>query len=90
MAFEQVIMHHLCPEETVDESLTDLPRLAWLVGEMLPECWMKSAFVNKLLSHVRKPLRLSTRIETLILRELLERACAILVDTWDKHLATAV
>ena len=56
-------------------------------GKMPPECWMKSAFINGLLSHVRGLLRLSTRMETLTSRELLERACTVLVGTKDEHLA---
>ena len=90
VAFEQFNMRCLHPEETVDEFLTDFQWLVRLVGGMPPECWMKSAFVNGLPSHVRGLLQSSTRIETLTLRELLERACAILGDTKDEHLAAAV
>ena len=57
---------------------------------ILPECWIKSAFIYGLLSHVRGLLRSSTRLETLTLIEVLERACAVLVDTRDEHLAAAV
>ena len=60
----------LCSEKTVNDFLTNL---AQLVEEMPPECWMKSTFINELLSQVRELLRLSTRMETLTLRELLER-----------------
>ena len=90
VAFEQFIMHWLRPEKTVDEFLTDLQQLAWQIGEMPPECWMKSAFINGPSSHIRGILQLSTRTETLTLRELLERACAVLVDTRDEHLAATV
>ena len=90
VAFEQFATCHLRPEETVDEFLADLQQLARLVGEMPLECRMKSAFVNGLPSHIGGLLRSSTRIGTLTLRELLERACAVLVDTRDKHLAAAV
>ena len=81
VAFEQFTTRRLCPEETADEFLTDLQRLAQLVRETPPECWIKSTFVNGL-------PRTSTRLETLTLREVLERAHAMLVDTRDKHLAT--
>ena len=57
--------------------------------EMPPECWMKSTFISGQLSHVRGLLQSSTRMETLTLRELLERACMVLVDTKDEHLAAA-
>ena len=77
VGFDQFTIWCLCPEETVDEFLTDLQ---WLV-----ECWIKSTFI----SYVRGLLRLSTRIETLTLRELLERAHAVLVDTKEEHLAAA-
>ena len=89
MAFEQFTTHRLHPEDTVDEFLTDLQRLARLVGEMPPKCWMKSAFVNGLLSPVRGR-RSSTRLETLTLREVIERSRAVLLDTRDEHLAAAV
>ena len=90
VAFEQFTTCRLSPEETVDEFQTDLQRLARLVGEMSPECWMKSAFINGLPSHIRELLRSSTKLETLTLRELQERAHALLVDTRDEHLAAAV
>ena len=90
MAFEQFTTRRLCPEETADKFLTDLQRSARLVGEMPPECWIKSAFINGLWSHIRRLLRSSTRLKTLTLREVLEKAHAILVDTRDEHLATAV
>ena len=86
VAFEQFTTRHLRPEETADEFLTDLQRLAQ-VGEMLPECRIKSAFVNRRPSDVKGLLRSSTRLETLTLREVLERARAVLVDTRDEHLA---
>ena len=89
MAFEQFTTYHVCPEETVHECLTDLQQLVRLVGVMPPECWMKST-INGLPSHVRGLFRLSTRIETLTLRDLLERAHAMLVETRDEHLAAAV
>ena len=63
--------------------------MAQLVGEMPPECWMKRAFIDRLPSHVKGLLWLSTRMEILTLRELLERACAVLEDTKDEHLAAA-
>ena len=63
--------------------------MARLVGEMPPECWIKSAFVNGLPSHVRGH-QLSIRLEILSLRQVLERAHAVLVDTRDEHLAAAV
>ena len=64
--------------------------LEWLVGEMLPECWMKCALIDELPSHVRGLLWSSTRMETIILKEQLERAHVILVNTKDKHVvATA-
>ena len=87
VAFEQFTMHRFFPEETTDEFLMDLKQLAQLVGETPPECWIKIAFVNGLPSDVKGLLRLSTRLETLTLREVLERACAMLVDTRDEHLA---
>ena len=87
VAFEQFTTCRLHPEETVDEFLTDLQRLARLVGETLPECWIKSAFVNGLPSDVKGLFRSSTRLETLSLREVLERARAVFVDTRDEHLA---
>ena len=90
VAFGQFTTRCLRPGETVDEFLMDLQRLARLVGEISPECWMKSAFINGLPSHVRGLLRSSTRMETLTLKELLERAHAVLVDTRDEHLAAAV
>ena len=90
VAFEQFTTRHLHPEEIVDEFLTDLQQLARLVEEMPPECWIKSAFVNGLPSHVRGLLRSSTRLETITLRELLERALAVLVDTRVEHLAAAM
>ena len=89
MAFDQFTTHCLHPEESVDEFLTDFQQLAWLVGEMPPECWMKNPFISGLPSHVRGFLQSSTRMETLTLRELLERACVVLVDTKDEHLAAA-
>ena len=46
--------------------------------------------VNGLPRHVKGLLRLSTRMETLTLRELLERARTVLVDTRNEHLAAAV
>ena len=87
LAFEQFTTRRRRPEETADEFLTDLQRLAWLVGETPPECWIKTAFVNGLPSDVKGLLWSSTRLETLTLREVLERARAVLVDTRDKHLA---
>ena len=87
VAFEQFTTRHLRPEESADEFLTDLQRLARLVGETPPECWIKSTFVNGLPSDVKGLLRSSTRLETLTLREVLERARAVLVDTRDEHLA---
>ena len=87
VAFEQFTTHRLRPEETADELLTDLQRLARLVGETPPECWIKSAFVNGLPSDVKGLLRSSTSLETLTLRQVLERARAVLVDTRDEHLA---
>ena len=86
MSFEQFTTHCLSPEETADEFLTDLLRLARLVWKMPPECWIKSAFVNGLPSYIRG-LRLSARLETLTLKEVLKRACAVLVDTRNEHLA---
>ena len=56
---------------------------------MPPKCWMKSAFVNGLPSPVRGR-RSSTRLETLTLREVIERSRAVLLDTRDEHLAAAV
>ena len=41
MAFNQFTMCCLRLEETVDQFLIDLQCLAMLVGEVLPECWMK-------------------------------------------------
>ena len=38
VAFEQFTTHRLRPEETADEFLTDLQRLARLIREMPPEC----------------------------------------------------
>ena len=87
VAFEQFTTRCLHPEETADEVLTDLQRLTRLVGEIPPECWIKCAFVNGLSSHVRGLPRSSTRLETLTLREVLERARTVLVDTRDEHLA---
>ena len=87
MAFEQFTTRRSRPEETTDEFLTDLQRLARLVGEMPPECWIRSAFINELPSDVKRLLRSSTRLETLTLREVLERAHVVLVDTRDEHLA---
>ena len=86
-AFEQFTTRRLRPEETADEFLTDLQQLARLVGETPPECWINSAFVNGLPSDVKGLLRSSTRLEILTLREVLERAPAVLVDTRDEHLA---
>ena len=63
--------------------------ISTIVGETPPECWIKSAFVNGLPSNVKGLLRSSTRLEALTLREVLERARAMLVDTKDEHL-TAV
>ena len=89
VAFKQFTTCCLHPEETVN-----IPNRLAMVGtadwEMPPECWIKSAFVNGPLSHVGWLLQSSTRIETLIFRELLEKACAILVDIRDEHLAAAV
>ena len=48
--------------------LTDLQRLALLLGEISPECWIKGDFVNGLPSHVRGLLRSSARMESLTLR----------------------
>ena len=87
VAFEQFTTHRLRPEETADEFLTDLQQLARLVGETPPECCIKSALVNGMPSDVKGLLRSSTRLETLTLREVLERARAVLVDTRDEHLA---
>ena len=87
VAFEQFTTRRLRPEETADEFLTDLQRLARLVGETPPECCIKSAFVNGLPSDVKGLLRSSSRLETLTLREVLERARAVLMDTRDEHLA---
>ena len=87
VAFEQFTMCRLCPEEIADESLTDLQRLARLVGETPPECWRKSTFVNGLPSDVKGLLRSSTRLETLTLREVRERARTMLMDTRDENLA---
>ena len=87
LAFEQFTTRRLRPEETADEFLTDLQRLARLVGETPPECWIKSALVNGLPSDVKGLLRSSSRLEILTLREVLERARAVLVNTRDKHLA---
>ena len=74
VAFEQFTTRCLRPEETADEFLTDLQRLARLVGETRPECWIKSAFVNGLPSGVKGLLWSSPRLETLTFREVLERA----------------
>ena len=87
VAFEQFTTRRLRPEETADEFLTGLQQLARLVGKMPPKCWIKSAFVNGLPSDVKGLLRSSTRLETLTLRAVLERACAVLEDTRDEHLA---
>ena len=87
MTFEQFTTRRLRPEESADEFLTDLQRLARLVGETPSEYWIKRAFVNGLPTDVKGLLRLSTRLETLTLREVLERTCAVLVDTRDEHLA---
>ena len=89
MAFEQFTTRCLRPEETADGFQTDLQRLARLVGETPPECWIKRALVNGLSSHVRGLLRSSTRLETLTSREVLERARTILVDTRDEQVAAA-
>ena len=58
----------------MDEFLVDLQHLPMLVREMSPECWMKSAFVNGLPSHVKRLLQSSARMESLTLRGLLKRA----------------
>ena len=67
VAFEQFTTHRLRLQETADEFLKDLQRLARLVGETPPECWIKSAFVNGQPSDVKGLLRSSTRLETLTL-----------------------
>ena len=87
VAFEQFTTRRLRSEETANEFLTDLQRLARLVWETPPECWIKSAFVNGLPNDVKGLLRSSTRLETLTLREVLERARAVLVDTRDEDMA---
>ena len=67
-------------------NLTFVQRL-W-TSSLPPECW-KNAFISGLPSHVRGLLQSSTRMETQTLREVPERARAILLDTKDKHLAAA-
>ena len=64
----------------MDGFLTELQRLALLVGEMPIECWIRRTFVNGLPQHIRGLLRSSTRMEELSMQKLLERARAILID----------
>ena len=44
VTFDQFTTCRLRLEETVDEFQTDLQRLAQLLGQMPPECWMKSSY----------------------------------------------
>ena len=80
VAFDHFTRRQLHPRETVDEFLMELQCLALLMGEMLPECWIRCGFVNGLPNHFKRLLRSSTRMEVLSLQELLERARAILIN----------
>lgn len=52
--FDSFTMWQLLPGESVDVLLAELERLILLIGDALPEKWMKFAFVVVLLSHVRQ------------------------------------
>ena len=64
----------------MDEFFAELRRLAWLVGELLPERWLMTTFVSGLLQHVKHLLCASSRMETICAEQLLTRARAVMTD----------
>ena len=79
-AFDQFIARQLRQSKTVDGFLVDLHRLARLVEEPLPECWMTCTFVSRLPQCVRQFLQASSRMETMTLEKLLTQARIVITD----------
>lgn len=77
IAYEQFIARRLKPGESADVYLADLRNLATLFGG-IPEKALTCAFVAELPDSVRQLLRASSRIETLVLEEVLARARAVM------------
>lgn len=77
--FDSFTMWQLLPGESVDVLLAELERLILLIGDALPEKWMKFAFVVVLLSHVRQHFWATSRMADMTLGQILTGAQAISV-----------
>ena len=80
VAFDTFVSHHLCPRETVDEYLGDLQDLAHLIEENTSDRWLSCTFVSGLPGPVRWQLRESSRMEHMILEQILARAWALMME----------
>lgn len=78
-AYEQFISRKLGDSEPVDVYLADLRRLAGLFGG-LPDTGLICAFVAGLPESVRRMLRAGSRIESMDITQILNRARAMLVE----------
>ena len=79
IAFEEFVGRKLRDGESVDVYLSDLRRLAALIGG-LPEKALMFAFVAGLPDNTRRLLRAGSRMESMDLQQALARARAVLVE----------
>ena len=82
LAYEWFIVRKLQPGETVDVFLAELRKLAASLG-VLPDKVLSCAFVAGLPDAVRQLLRASCRMDTLMIKQLLAQARAIMSEETD-------
>lgn len=78
-AYDEFISRKIRPGEAVDVYLSELKRLASIIGNVSDSVVM-CAFVNGLPEQVRRLLRAGSRVDSMSLPELLERARVLLQE----------
>ena len=80
VAFDTFVLRCLHPRETVDKYLGDLQDLARLIEENTSDWWLSCAFVSELPGPVWWQLHGSSRMEHMILEQILARARALMTE----------